>query len=187
MWSNWAESAKSSVTRALDKTGDVISKVATNAGKATRERNSKNEVGHTTDSIVGDSNSNTHTNQYYVPTIVELPPDPKKPVHHVDETQVQGTQEQQQSAASSSNENQLLSSISQGWFNVLDATVATFKHAEGAIKEQRMIFEQTISKAVNNNFPERDVSLPLDVEALQDAEVVYITDRIITMGHPTCK
>lgn len=30
----------------------------------------------------------------------------------------------------------------------------------------------------------RDQSLPLDTEALKDAEVVYITDRIITMGHP---
>mmetsp|Transcript_20497 Transcript_20497/g.42331 ORF Transcript_20497/g.42331 Transcript_20497/m.42331 type:complete len:544 (+) Transcript_20497:77-1708(+) len=30
----------------------------------------------------------------------------------------------------------------------------------------------------------RDVSLPLDVEALRDAEVVYITDRIVTLSHP---
>ena len=30
----------------------------------------------------------------------------------------------------------------------------------------------------------RDVSLPLDVEALRDAEVVYVTDRIVTMSHP---
>jgi hypothetical protein len=30
----------------------------------------------------------------------------------------------------------------------------------------------------------RDPSLPLDTEALRDAEVVYITDRIVTLGHP---
>jgi len=30
----------------------------------------------------------------------------------------------------------------------------------------------------------RDPSLPLDVEALRDAEVVYITDRIVTLSHP---
>ena len=30
----------------------------------------------------------------------------------------------------------------------------------------------------------RDPTLPLDVEALRDAEVVYITDRIVTLSHP---
>ena len=29
-----------------------------------------------------------------------------------------------------------------------------------------------------------DLNLPLDVEALRDAEVVYVTDRLIMMGHP---
>mmetsp|Transcript_331 Transcript_331/g.819 ORF Transcript_331/g.819 Transcript_331/m.819 type:complete len:794 (+) Transcript_331:54-2435(+) len=33
-------------------------------------------------------------------------------------------------------------------------------------------------------FYKRDPQLPLDVDALRDANVVYITDRIITMGHP---
>ena len=30
----------------------------------------------------------------------------------------------------------------------------------------------------------RDPALPLDVEALRDAEVVYVTDRIVTLSHP---
>jgi protein-tyrosine phosphatase len=30
----------------------------------------------------------------------------------------------------------------------------------------------------------RDINLPLDVEALRDAEVVYVTDRIVTLSHP---
>jgi protein-tyrosine phosphatase len=29
-----------------------------------------------------------------------------------------------------------------------------------------------------------DLSLPLDSDSLRDAEVVYLTDRLITMGHP---
>ena len=29
-----------------------------------------------------------------------------------------------------------------------------------------------------------DLSLPVDTESLIDAEVVYVTDRVITMGHP---
>ncbi len=32
--------------------------------------------------------------------------------------------------------------------------------------------------------PDTDVSLPLDSDSLRDAEVVYLTDRLITMSHP---
>ena len=181
MWSSWAESAKSSVTQALDKTGDIISKAATNAGKSAREKNQSN---------IGTPQDQFHTNQ---PTIVQLPPDPKKSVPlstDAASTDINNNNSTPTQTSSNStgnpNENQLLSSISQGWFNVLDATKATFKHAEEAINEQRAAFEQSVIKSIKNNYHKRDVSLPLDVEALQDAEVVYITDRIITMGHPTC-
>jgi hypothetical protein len=174
MWSSWAESAKSSVTQALDKTGDIISKAATNAGKSVREKNSN------ANSI---SQNQYHTNE---PTIVQLPPDPKNPVP----PPVQDVASDAPAAMPSvekTNENHLFNNISQGWFNVLDATKATLKHAEDAIKEQKMMFEQSVIKSIKvNSYQKRDVSLPLDVEALQDAEVVYITDRIITMGHPTC-
>ena len=186
MWSSWAESAKSSVTQALDKTGDIISKAATNAGKSAREKNQSDTL-----NANSSSQDQHHINQ---PTIVQLPPDPKKSVPLSAEAvsvDVNGngnnsTTEAPTSSHNNSNENQLLSSISQGWFNVLDATKATFKHAEDAIKEQRTMFEQKVIQSIQNNYHKRDVALPLDVEALQDAEVVYITDRIITMGHPTC-
>ena len=186
MWSSWAESAKSSVTQALDKTGDIISKAATNAGKSAREKN------HTSNDNTSTPQDQLHnTNQ---PTIVQLPPDPKKSVSsstdEASSTDINknnnSTQAQTSSNTNHPNENQLLSTISQGWFNVLDATKATFKHAEEAIIEHRTAFEQNVLKSMKNNYHKRDVSLPLDVEALQDAEVVYITDRIITMGHPTC-
>jgi hypothetical protein len=174
MWSSWAESAKSSVTQALDKTGDIISKAATNAGKSVREKNSNdNRI----------SQNKYHTNE---PTIVQLPPDPKNPVPLPVQDVVSDVPAAMPSIEKT-NENHLLNNISQGWFNVLDATKATLKHAEDAIKEQKMMFEQSVIKSIKvNSYQKHDVSLPLDVEALQDAEVVYITDRIITMGHPTC-
>jgi hypothetical protein len=175
MWSSWAENAKSSVTQALDKTGDIISKAATNAGKSAREKKH------------GDSNDNSISqNQYHMnePTIVQLPPDPKKSLPSSAQD-VKDEVPTPSPPSANANENQLLSNISQGWFNVIDATKATLRHAEDAIKEQRMMFEQSVIKSIKNNYHKRDVSLPLDVEALQDAEVVYITDRIITMGHPT--
>lgn len=178
MWSSWAESAKSSVTQALDKTGDIISKAATNAGKSAREKN------HSDNNDNSISQNQFHTNE---PTIVQLPPDPKKSaLLPGQETKDEVPTSTTSSSSSPTNENQLLSNISQGWFNVIDATKATLRHAEGAIKEQRMMFEQNVINSIKNNYQKRDVSLPLDVEALQDAEVVYITDRIITMGHPTC-
>jgi tensin len=37
---------------------------------------------------------------------------------------------------------------------------------------------------LGKGYYKRDPRLPLDVEALRDAEVVYITDRILTMSHP---
>ena len=40
-------------------------------------------------------------------------------------------------------------------------------------------------KHTNNIFcNKKDISLPLDSESLRDAEVVYLTDRLITMSHP---
>lgn len=176
MWSSWAESAKSSVTQALDKTGDIISKAATNAGKSAREKNH-------------DHDSSIPQNQHHMnePTIVQLPPDPKKSTSSSMGVDSANSQDNVPTPSSNlqSNENQLLHNISQGWFNVIDATKATLKHAEDAMNEQKMLFEQNIIRSIKNNYRKRDVSLPLDVEALQDAEVVYITDRIITMGHPT--
>ena len=177
MWSSWAENAKSSVTQALDKTGDIISKAATNAGKSAREKN------HSSSNNKSISQNQYHTNE---PTIVQLPPDPKNAALSSAKDIKDEVPTLSSPPGDSANENQLLSNISQGWFNVIDATKATLRHAEDAIKEQRMMFEQNVIKSIKNNYHKRDVSLPLDVEALQDAEVVYITDRIITMGHPTC-
>ena len=49
-------------------------------------------------------------------------------------------------------------------------------------KEQARIQMNTL---FNKGGPyKRDPDLPLDVEALRDAEVVYITDRIVTLSHP---
>ena len=63
MWSSWAESAKSSVTQALDKTGDIISKAATNAGKSAREKNQSDTL-----NANSSSQDQHHINQ---PTIVQ--------------------------------------------------------------------------------------------------------------------
>ena len=57
------------------------------------------------------------------------------------------------------------------------------KQAEERMKEQQLHLKDQLSK-VRTAYYKRDPKLPLDVEALKDAEVVYVTDRLITMGHP---
>lgn len=70
---------------------------------------------------------------------------------------------------------EMLGKMQIGWGNVLNATR---KHVADA---QQQI---NISGLFQNNSDHRELSLPLDVEALRDAEVVYVTDKLITMGHP---
>lgn len=69
-----------------------------------------------------------------------------------------------------------------GWGNMMQATKQAVQEAREAVeKEQHRI-------AARLNHPDRprrrDPALPLDVTALRDAEVVYITDRIMTLSHP---
>jgi len=59
-----------------------------------------------------------------------------------------------------------------------DAIMAT----KDAVEMSKSTIERQFQ--LKKGFYKRDLKLPLDVEALRDAEVVYITDRIITMSHP---
>jgi C2 domain of PTEN tumour-suppressor protein len=177
MWSSWAETAKSSVTQALEKTGDALSKAATNAGKSARAKSNKNSNNCVDDTNTANVAAADDVQNNYAPTIVQLPP------------KLSVQQDVVQDATSATSENQLLSNLSHGWFNVVATTRASIRHAEGMIQEQSQLLQQSITKVVSQKpyYYKRDQSLPLDVEALQDAEVVYITDRIITMGHPASK
>lgn len=120
------------MTSALEKTGDAISKAATQAGKAAQQT----------------SPEETPSN-----------PNPEQP---------------------------LLGSLSHGWNTMVTNTKAHLQQAEEKMKEQQEKMKDRLSRA-RSAYYKRDPSLPLDVEALQDAQVVYITDRIITMGHPASK
>ena len=41
-----------------------------------------------------------------------------------------------------------------------------------------------IEEIISTNPHKRKLSLPLDIEALKDADVVYVTNRLISMSHP---
>ena len=70
-----------------------------------------------------------------------------------------------------------------GWSSVLQQTKAGLEKAQHAVEEQQHKIKERIQQ-VRTSYYKRDPNLPLDVPALKDAEVIYITDRIITMGHP---
>jgi hypothetical protein len=156
MWSNWAESAKASVTQALEKTGDVLSKAATQAGKSARAQGEAERDDEAT--------APSAARSYDQPTIAALPP-----------------QQQQQQQP-----NDILNNLSKGWSSVVETTRASIASAEAKVKEQHILLQERLAKT-RGSYYKRDPTLPLDIEALKDAEVVYITDRIITMGHPASK
>ncbi|KAL3775396.1 hypothetical protein ACHAW5_009953 [Stephanodiscus triporus] len=90
---------------------------------------------------------------------------------------------QQQAAGISS----ALGSI-RGWTSAIaESTMGVVSEAQRALEtEQARIRESAPSLfgGTGSGGRARDLGLPLDVEALRDAEVVYVTDRIVTMGHP---
>ena len=91
------------------------------------------------------------------------------------------------------NMNMNWNSFRSGFGNVLSATQKATQEAMTNIETHQSKISQTFASIqqtlpplqLNNKTPyKRDLSLPLDTESLKDAEVVYITDRIITLSHP---
>lgn len=76
-------------------------------------------------------------------------------------------------------EPELVKHLSRGWGNVKEATRHTISATRKVIEEEITQFNSGTS-----NFHQRDLALPLDSAALGDTEVIYITDRVISMGHP---
>ena len=99
---------------------------------------------------------------------------------------------------------EVLKKMQLGWSSVTESVKkATEAVEENSVKFSRQLAKQTeqfkkeaVTAAHNIGVPQelmqgvrgvyykRDPALPLDVKALKDAEVVYITSRLITMSHP---
>ena len=92
--------------------------------------------------------------------------------------------------------NALLGSL-RGWTTkIAESTKEIVNEAQRTIEKEQARIRETAPSLFyghrgnddddNNDgyYYTRDVNLALDVESLRDAEVVYITDRIISMGHP---
>jgi tensin len=81
----------------------------------------------------------------------------------------------------------LFKNFQAGWSSVVETTKRTIDETKKAVETNQIKLEQGITQTLQfrkKGFYKRDPNLPLDVQALRDAQVVYITDRIITMSHP---
>ena len=176
MWSSWSESAKSSLTQALEKTGDAISKAATQAGKSAA-------ASPTSATSAGTRTSTTEEHASTTPTTTTT-------------TTAAATSRgrYQDATPSQSTQQELLGNLQAGWSSVLESTKASIKTAAVVVEEQQHKLQENLKEQQHRlqeklnearaKYYKRDPKLPLDVVALKDAEVVYITDRIITMSHP---
>lgn len=177
MWSSWSESAKSSITSALEKTGDAITKAATNARHPTSSSSGATpEAGDSTEPSPSPSPSNnivspTSTGRY----AAERP-------SSSDEDGGDDTPSPSRLLLPQSGD-ALLKNLQVGWTSVVETTKASLKVAQEKIEEEQHKLTERMHKA-RSNFIKRDIELPLDVPALKDAQVVYLTDRLITLSHP---
>lgn len=162
MWSTWSESAKSSITSALEKTGDVISKAATNA-RHHGENASAAPIVPAHESGGGGNDDET------------------------EEARNSRSSAEEGAAVATSNKPQqaeaILKNLQVGWSSVVESTKAGIKVAQFKLEEEQHRLTERLHKA-RSAYYRRDLELPLDVAALKDAEVVYLTDRLITLSHP---
>uniref|UniRef100_A0A7S3LC95 Phosphatidylinositol-3,4,5-trisphosphate 3-phosphatase n=1 Tax=Amphora coffeiformis TaxID=265554 RepID=A0A7S3LC95_9STRA len=77
----------------------------------------------------------------------------------------------------------LLKNFQSGWTTVMEQTKQGIKTAQSAVEAEQQKMAKRIQRA-RTALQKRDPKLPLDVPALRDAQVVYITDRLITLSHP---
>jgi tensin len=187
MFSNWTEKAKKaleettealsaaerraseSLTKTLERTGEAISQVAT---KSTRPSESAiveaNEAAfeQAIDSVekeVTGSKSASVSISTSNPTI---------PIPHITNIDTQKMMNLFSSAAESTK---------RAAEAAKDVARKGMEATKEAVESSRVNLERQF---LGQSYYKRDPRLPLDVEALRDAEVVYITDRIITMSHP---
>lgn len=143
MWSSWADT-KASLTSVLEKTGDALSKAASQAKHAPEQ------------------------------TPPERPDD--LPPNSADSA---GKEESE----AEKKRKEILANLQTGWSSVLNVTKEKWQVAQNVLEEQQSRLQERINEA-RHTYYKRDPKLPLDTIALRDAQVVYITDRLITMSHP---
>lgn len=169
MWSTWTEKAKEALEKtsaALENTGEVITQAASKttaklstSATTTEDQAFEKEVEDLENEVSQASTKSTDIPMISIPNIGKVD---KDKMMNLWSTVVETTKKAAEDTKRAADE----------------AVMAT----KDAVEISRSTLEKQFQ--LNRGFYKRDLKLPLDVEALRDAEVVYITDRIITMSHP---
>mmetsp|Transcript_29443 Transcript_29443/g.80884 ORF Transcript_29443/g.80884 Transcript_29443/m.80884 type:complete len:860 (-) Transcript_29443:112-2691(-) len=160
MWSSWTESAKASLQQALDKTSDALEKTGDALTQAAVQARHTSAATTTTDEkdknpATTTTASSTLLSSFPAATTITAP-----------------------------------TTTSLTWTSVVESTKALGEKATQLAQESQAKFQREYQKAQQLAAEQarqaqlRPTSLPLDVAALQDLQVVYITDRILTCRHP---
>jgi protein-tyrosine phosphatase len=176
MWSSWSEKAAQatkSMTEAFDSAGEAITQAASKAhvpkkGPMTPTGDDKME-GNISDDDDDILKEDTKTKKTSKPTKSKSTSTNNAPrIPNVDKEK-------------------FFKNFQAGWSSVVESTKRTIDETKKVVESNQIKFEQGITQSLQfrkKGFYKRDPTLPLDVQALRDAQVVYITDRIITMSHP---
>jgi hypothetical protein len=163
MWSTWGEAAKASLQQALEKTGDALdkageslTKAAVSAGKNAREQQHDGAAAAATEEDTDTAATDTAAATIATATATIAVPNKQQ---------------------------ELLKNFQTGWTSVVQTTRQSIVKAQEAVEETQHKVQERMRQA-RTSLAKRDPSLPLDVPALKDAQVVYVTDRLISMGHP---
>lgn len=169
MWSTWTEKAKEALEKtsaALENTGEAITQAASKttaklstSATTTEDQAFEKEVEDLENEVSQASTKSTDIPMISIPNIGKVD---KDKMMNLWSTVVETTKKAAEDTKRAADE----------------AVMAT----KDAVEISRSTLEKQFQ--LNRGFYKRDLKLPLDVEALRDAEVVYITDRIITMSHP---
>jgi len=207
MWNNFVSSATDALektTAALEKTGDVLTEKATASARTHSQKLAAETLAETTSTGAG---ATTGSASAGAPG-VDLDSNDREQVRltaqkvlavadesHVGEPSPSAAAAGGQSFSrlresvagltlgtkvDDETKQEVLTNLSKGWGSVVSATKSAVEATRETIEKEQTRLQATFTKGPYR----RDPKLPLDADALRDAEVVYITDRIITMGHP---
>jgi hypothetical protein len=194
MWSSWTENAKKAIEKttaslteverraaeALENAGEAITKAATQTSGSTSAAADKSDqqLQHEIEQVEkevakADAGTATSPSSTATATIPSLP--------NIDKQKMMNLWSSVQSTAA-----QQLNAAAQASKEAIEATKGAVEHSRTNLERQFHLAQNTLNSTTRRKgvFYKRDPKLPLDVDALRDANVVYITDRIITMGHP---
>eukprot|EP00934_Nitzschia_sp_Nitz4_P001156 Nitzschia sp. Nitz4//scaffold22_size323478//302476//305917//NITZ4_000590-RA/size323478-processed-gene-0.428-mRNA-1//1//CDS//3329543186//1156//frame0 len=182
----WSQSWTKGLSEALEKTGEAFSNAEKQATKGFTDA-----LGKTTEAISQATNqARGQANNAAPAGSAASDETPPRNVYRPgtkpsDAGERQGTQAgDPRFPVLNANGTKVLKNLQMGWSSVVESTKRTVEATKEAVETERSRLEHNFLKGAGKAFYKRDPKLPLDVEALRDAQVVYITDRILVMSHP---